>query len=205
MAATTTANTTDNEPRVIKRYANRKMYDTQRSRYVTLDQIAEMVREGEDVRIVDNNSKEDLTSITLAQIIFEEEKKKKSFLPLQAMRNIIQSGGERIEELMSQAKKGVTGVFSRKSAPEGGPVSDEGAASSETEKEGARSLREFREWIQSSQQMIDEWQKKVDGRIRNVVEGISPFSSVHKEIAGLGNRIADLEKQLERLAKRGGK
>src|SRR5215510_15763021 len=86
------------ETRVIKRYANRKLYDTQRSRYVTLDQIAEMIRSGEDVKIVDNNSKEDLTSVTLAQIIFEEEKKQKSFLPLSAMRSIIQSGGEAIQE-----------------------------------------------------------------------------------------------------------
>src|SRR5262249_40601618 len=86
------------ETRVIKRYANRKLYDTQRSRYVTLDQIAEMIRWGEDVRIVDNNSKEDLTSVTLAQIIFEEEKRQKSFLPLGAMRSIIQHGGEAIQE-----------------------------------------------------------------------------------------------------------
>src|SRR6187200_988697 len=102
------------ESRVIKRYANRKLYDTQRSRYVTLDQIAEMIRTGDDVKIVDNNSKEDLTTVTLAQIIFEEEKKQKSFLPLNAMKNIIQSGGERIEELVSQAQKKVSGVFSRK-------------------------------------------------------------------------------------------
>jgi polyhydroxyalkanoate synthesis repressor PhaR len=74
------------EPRVIKRYSNRKLYDTQSSRYVTLEQIADLVRGGEDVRIVDNNTKEDLTSITLAQIIFEEEKKQKSFLPLGARR-----------------------------------------------------------------------------------------------------------------------
>ena len=82
------------EARIIKRYANRKLYDTQHSRYVTLDQIAEMIRGGDDVKIVDNKTKEDLTSVTLAQIIFEEEKRQKSFLPLQAMRNIIQSGGE---------------------------------------------------------------------------------------------------------------
>ena len=82
------------EHRVIKRYANRKLYDTMHSRYVTLEQIADMVREGEDVRIVDNTTKEDLTSVTLAQIILEEEKRKKSFLPLAAMRHIIQSGGD---------------------------------------------------------------------------------------------------------------
>src|SRR5215471_4917791 len=104
------------ETRIIKRYANRKLYDTEHSRYVTLDQISEMIRNGDDVKIVDNKTKEDLTTVTLAQIIFEEEKKQRSFLPLNAMRNIIQSGGERIEELVSQAQKRVSGVFSRKHA-----------------------------------------------------------------------------------------
>ena len=54
------------EPRLIKRYANRKLYDTRDSRYVTLQQIAELVRDGEDVKIIDNKSKEDLTNVTLA-------------------------------------------------------------------------------------------------------------------------------------------
>src|SRR5687767_14298852 len=99
--------------RVIKRYANRKLYDTQHSRYVTLDQIAEMIRNGDDVKIVDNKSKEDLTSVTLAQIIFEEEKKQKSFLPLQAMRNIIQSGGESITQFVTQAGKRVSHILKK--------------------------------------------------------------------------------------------
>ena len=61
--------------RTIKRYANRKLYDTRDSRYVTLDHIAAMVRAGDDVRVVDNTTRADLTTATLAQIIFEEEKK----------------------------------------------------------------------------------------------------------------------------------
>jgi len=64
--------------RVIKRYSNRKLYDTKDSRYVTLLQIAEMVRTGEEVQIIDNNTKEDLTEVTLAQIIYEEQKQKAS-------------------------------------------------------------------------------------------------------------------------------
>src|SRR4029453_9744443 len=116
------------ETRIIKRYANRKLYDTEHSRYVTLDQISEMIRNGDDVKIVDNKTKEDLTTITLAQIIFEEEKKQKSFLPLGAMRNIIQSGGERLEELVSQAQKKVSTVFARKGdAKDGSPDGQEQA------------------------------------------------------------------------------
>jgi polyhydroxyalkanoate synthesis repressor PhaR len=197
------------ETRVIKRYANRKLYDTLRSKYVTLDQIADMIRSGEDVKIVDNNSKEDLTTITLAQIIFEEEKKQKSFLPLGAMKNIIQSGGERIEELVSQAQKRVSGVFRKDKAPppseheepqaDTAPTEDEGDGAGD-HKEGARTVREFREWIESSQRKIDEWQKKVDERIRHVVEGISPFASLQKEVSALASRIGELEKKLEQLA-----
>src|SRR5688572_32539032 len=107
------------DPRVIKRYANRKLYDTQRSRYVTLEQIAEMIRAGEDVKIIDNNSKEDLTALTLAQILFEEEKKG-GFLPLAALRNIIQSGGQSISSIATQAGEKVRAVFRRESdRPEG--------------------------------------------------------------------------------------
>ena len=83
------------EPKVIKRYTNRKLYDTVESRYVTLDEIAAMIKEGVEVRIVDNRTKEDLTSVTLAQIIFEEEKKKNQ-MPLAVLREIIRHPGESI-------------------------------------------------------------------------------------------------------------
>src|SRR5688572_17913227 len=106
------------DTRLVKRYANRKLYDTQRSRYVTLEQIAEMIRAGEDVKIVDNNSKDDLTAITLAQIIFEEEKKR-SFMPLSTLRNIIQTGGESIQQFASQTGERLTSVF-RRDRPEDG-------------------------------------------------------------------------------------
>ena len=63
--------TTAKQPKVIKRYANRKLYDTERSCYVTLDEISQMIKEGDDVKVVDNKTKDDLTAVTLAQIIVE--------------------------------------------------------------------------------------------------------------------------------------
>src|ERR1700716_2282535 len=83
------------EPKVIKRYTNRKLYDTVESRYVTLDEIAQMIKAGAEVKIIDNRTKEDLTSVTLAQIIFEEEKKR-SQMPLGVLREIIRHGGEAV-------------------------------------------------------------------------------------------------------------
>lgn len=200
------------EPRVIKRYANRKLYDTQHSRYVTLDQIAEMVREGEDVRIVDNTSKEDLTSVTLAQIILEEEKRKKSFLPLAAMRHIIQTGGESIQELASQAGAKVRSVLrfgkeGEEGGEEGVAVAEEtmeAAATGETGEKAdkaahansAAEVPSIREILENPQKTFEDVQKKVDDRIRTVVESISPFAAMQRELATLSARVAELEKRL---------
>ncbi len=86
--------------KVIKRYTNRKLYDTSESRYVTLDEIAEMVRQGTEVSIIDHHSKKDLTSATLAQIVFEEEKKKGQ-TPLSLLREIIRQPGERLNAFVA--------------------------------------------------------------------------------------------------------
>jgi polyhydroxyalkanoate synthesis repressor PhaR len=190
--------------RVIKRYANRKLYDTQHSRYVTLDQISVMIREGDDVKIIDNKSKEDLTSITLAQIIFEEEKKQKSFLPLQTMRNIIQTGGESIQQLVNQAQskafevqRKVTDILPHKDEGEEEVADSESEADlAEAAKSGPLAIREFREFLVTSQRTIDEWQRRMDDRIRNVVEGISPFRGLHTDVQSLAERIAELEAKL---------
>jgi polyhydroxyalkanoate synthesis repressor PhaR len=189
------------ETRVVKRYANRKLYDTQRSRYVTLDQIAEMIRNGEEVKIVDNNSKEDLTAITLAQIIFEEEKKR-SFMPLSALRNIIQSGGESIQQFASQTGERVRGIFRRGDGGEGEAGAAEGggaeqggeAAGGDASQAHASSIREF---LERSQEAFDDLQKKVDERIRNVVDTLNPMAALEKEVRALRERLAELEKRLE--------
>lgn len=87
------------EPRLIKRYSNRKLYDTLASRYVKLDDILKMVMDGEDVKIIDNNSGRDLSGITMAQILFEELKKKKGFVSFSALKNLLRLSGGSISEL----------------------------------------------------------------------------------------------------------
>jgi polyhydroxyalkanoate synthesis repressor PhaR len=181
------------DARVIKRYANRKLYDTQRSRYVTLEQIAGMIRSGDDVKIVDNNTKEDLTSVTLAQIIFEEEKNKKSFLPLGALRNIIESGGESLQELASQAGARVRSVFRRNADGSESDVTPPPDPKEAADEAGHGMIKEF---LERSQQTFDEWQKRVDDRVQRVVETLAPWTVLHKELSELTQRLADLEKKL---------
>ena len=90
--------------RTIKRYPNRKLYDLSSKRYVTLDDIALMIQEGEDIQVIDHETGEDLTSITLSQIIFEREKKRSGFLPKSILTALIRTSSVPIDYL----KKSVT-------------------------------------------------------------------------------------------------
>ena len=86
----------------IKRYPNRKLYDTEAKRYVTLEKIAQMIREGADISVIDYESGDDLTSLTLSQIILEMEKRHAGFLPQSLMTNLIRTGGDTLEFLLRQ-------------------------------------------------------------------------------------------------------
>jgi polyhydroxyalkanoate synthesis repressor PhaR len=80
------------EPKIIKRYQNRKLYDTHESSYVTLDEIAKMIRNGEDIRVIDNKTKNDITSSTLTQLLYECEKKSKTQPSVEMLKEIIRHG-----------------------------------------------------------------------------------------------------------------
>lgn len=84
---------------VIKRYTNRKLYNTSSKQYITLEGIADLIRRGEEVQILDNTSGEDLTALTLTQIIFEQEKKQSGFLPRSVLTGLVQAGGETLGSL----------------------------------------------------------------------------------------------------------
>ena len=84
---------------VIKRYPNRKLYDTSVKRYITLDGISDLIRDGKEVQVLDHTSGEDLTALTLTQIIFEQEKKNSGFLPRSVLTGLVKAGGETISTL----------------------------------------------------------------------------------------------------------
>jgi polyhydroxyalkanoate synthesis repressor PhaR len=84
---------------IVKRYPNRKLYNTETKQYITLDGIAALIRQGEDVQIVDHATGEDLTALTLSQIIFEQEKKQSGFLPHPVLTGLVRAGGETLSTL----------------------------------------------------------------------------------------------------------
>lgn len=85
---------------VIKKYANRRLYNTASSSYVTLDDLAQMVREGVDFVVFDAKTNEELTRQVLTQIIFEEENRGQSLLPVQFLRQLIGFYGGQMESVL---------------------------------------------------------------------------------------------------------
>jgi polyhydroxyalkanoate synthesis repressor PhaR len=80
------------EIKIIKRYQNRKLYDTHESSYVTLDEIAKMIKGGEDLRVIDNKTKNDITAATLTQLLYESERKAKTQPSVDLLKEIIRHG-----------------------------------------------------------------------------------------------------------------
>src|SRR5947209_8433481 len=85
---------------LIKKYGNRRLYDTAGSRYVNLDDIAAFIREGKDVKVVDAKNGQDLTRVTLTQIITEDAKEKPTGLPLELLRQLIVASDEVRQEFV---------------------------------------------------------------------------------------------------------
>lgn len=177
--------------KLIKRYSNRKLYDTERSCYVTLDEIAEMVRDGDDVRIVDNRSGEDLTTVTLAQIVYEEEKRDRKLLPLQSLRMIIQSPADFLQRI----SKPVT------------DFRDETQRQVERMRERAATQQEefvspIREFIDSVQRRLDLMGSQFDERLKDSVDGLSSNSKLGGDVEQLRAQVRRLEKELADLQRR---
>ena len=206
-AATTAAQATAEKPRrIIKRYSNRKLYDTKDSRYVTLLQIAEMVRTGEEVQIIDNNTKEDLTEVTLAQIIYEEQKQKASSrnVPLQTLKELIH---QRTEKVLSDLREGPIGRLipgSAKSEPpkpgsettDAAPLAETVRADNGAPADGASK----QSLVDQAKGTFEEWQHKIDERVKAVVPNILPWQQLQHEVKRLNARIEELEEKLKSLA-----
>jgi polyhydroxyalkanoate synthesis repressor PhaR len=80
------------ELKVIKRYQNRKLYDTHQSCYVTLEEISQMIKNGDDLRVIDNKTKNDITQATLTQLLYETERKNSNPVPVELLKEIIRKG-----------------------------------------------------------------------------------------------------------------
>jgi len=167
--------------RIIKRYSNRKLYDTKDSRYVTLLQIAEMVRGGEEVQIIDNNTKDDLTEITLAQIIYEEQKAHSRNVPLQTLKDLIHT---RTEKVLADLREGPIGRL----IPGGKPGEERTEVVSKDNKPTL---------VDQAKEKFEEMQHQLDERIRAILTSFRPLQQLQQEVKRLNERLEELERKLK--------
>lgn len=172
--------------RIIKRYANRKLYDTGESRYVTLDQLAQMIHDGEDLQIIDNTTKEDLTAVTMAQILVEQEKKQRGQGALPNLREMIT---RRITEPVSSLRMSVEESVHRL------------LRSGEERAVETREL--IQTWIDQNTLAFEELQRRVDERVKESLHALDPLGRTQDKLEELEARIRRLEAALSRKEKAG--
>jgi polyhydroxyalkanoate synthesis repressor PhaR len=175
--------------RIIKRYSNRKLYDTKDSRYVTLLQIAEMVRTGEEVQIIDNNTKDDLTEVTLAQIIYEEQKAHSRNVPLQTLKELIHA---RTEKVLADLREGPIGRLIPGSKPP-----DEKAPEVVAPKEKEKERESKPTLVDQAKEKFEEVQHQLDERIKAILVTFRPLQQLQQEVRRLNERIEELERRLK--------
>ncbi len=178
-------------PRIIKRYVNRKLYDTVESRYVTLDEIAHLIRTGTEVTILDDRSNRDLTSITLVQIIFEAEKRY-SRMNMRLLCDLIRNGGGQPPPREStpqpealQSTEGIQQVLGQ---------------SMDVVLERGRQLTDrAQEMVASSQEAVVQLQRKMNERLGSAFEVVATVGKLKRELGRIAGRIEDLRERLRGL------
>lgn len=177
--------------RIIKRYANRKLYDTEDSHYVGLQDILKFVRDGEDIEVIDSRTGEDLTSVTLAQAMAEEEKSEGSGLPLDVLKDLIKRGSESVDEFMRVSR--LAGKGAVRMAEEGASkyyekLVDRGEMS---EDEARSLLRSLSRTVTDRRRSVE---RKIDKRTRAYIEALrlpsrSDFDKIGKKVDSIVEKL----------------
>ena len=179
--------------RLVKRYGNRKLYDVEASRYVTLDGIRALVQSGEDVRVVDNDSGEDLTRVTLAQIIYEAEKKPNGggTLSLPLLRRLVQFGDEAVRDLRRGVERGREALETVREGVQG-LVTRRGTGKN---KKGSSLLEDL---LEAPQRTLDDLQHRIDAQVRQSVERVTHHPALRGELKRIEQSLRQLEERLGR-------
>jgi polyhydroxyalkanoate synthesis repressor PhaR len=196
----------EGEPVVIKKYANRRLYNTASSSYVTLDHLAEMVREGVDFVVYDAKTGEDLTRSVLTQIIFEEENRgSQNLLPLQFLRQLIRFYGDSMQALLpSYLEMSLEGFARQRERLQKDFAGAFG---------GAEALDRFQDQVRQNLQLFDRAMKMFSpfAYVRSEQEegssspsGAAPApAAADPALAELKAQMAEMQRQIEQLANKG--
>lgn len=185
---------------IIKKYSNRKLYDTKEKKYINLSEISRLIREGLEIKVVDNQTKEDITSLVLAQIIVEQEKTKKRMLPpILFPLKILKKGGEDMFNLSRKMFLASVGMVSltKERANE---------IAQELIKKGELSQSESKEFVvdllDKAEKEKDHLMEKIKPEIDKSLEKMNFASkecvdNLEKKIDDLGSKIDQLSKKIK--------
>ena len=148
-----------------------------------------MVRRGDDIRVIDNRTQEDLTAVTLTQIMLEEQKNKNNILPLSLCKNLIQEGGDCLSDWLHKGRESLNSM--RIEAEEHiARLIEKGHG---TREEGSQLLKD---WFVSPQKTVDLIQKNIDERIRYFFYQLTGLEELERHLQELENQVGRLEERL---------
>ena len=180
-----------NGPVIIKKYANRRLYNTETSSYITLDHLAAMTREGRDFKVVDAKTGEDITRAVLTQIIMEEETRGQTMLPISFLRQLISMYGDSMQSMVPPYLEASMEAFRRNQEQFRQAVS--GAF-------GAGAFKPFEQLAKQNMAMFQAAADMLTGRAKPADE--AKPAPANDELASIRAQMAELQAQLERLSKR---
>jgi polyhydroxyalkanoate synthesis repressor PhaR len=175
---------------LIKRYSNRKLYNTETSRYITLKGIAELIEHGDEVRVIDNETGEDITSIALSQILVDSERSQRA-VPGSVLSDLIQKGGD---ALYGALRRGV------EDASDGiGDLQRNVRRAIKTREDEAQRVRDA--WGETRAEWRSEWDGMIEGAVERVFKALDlPRRS---DIDVLNRNLERVAEALEGLGRTG--
>jgi len=155
-----------------------------------------MIKNGDDIKVIDNRTKEDLTGITLTQIIYEEEKKQRSILPLDALKKLIRTSGEGISDLAGRIIQ--PSISSIQTARD-----DFEKIISRLIKKGDLGKEEGEGLIKDIKAGTSQMQKRIDNSLSQFMDLVKGVTILGKQVSSLEKEVAKLEKEIKKLKKKG--
>lgn len=172
----------DRKAIVIKKYENRRLYDTTNSRYINLDEIAQLVKDGRDVKVVDAATGEDITRVVLTQIIMDDAKGADSAFPLDILRQMVIASGRATQEGALQYMKAMFDMYQnayRAMAPQLSPFQFiPGSGSRGREGSGAASAPA----PETNGTEVDELKQRVE-ELESMISKMAPRKKARKQRA----------------------
>ncbi|MGI9351331.1 MAG: polyhydroxyalkanoate synthesis repressor PhaR [Rhizobiaceae bacterium] len=194
------ANPDENNVIQISRYSSRRLYNTKTSEYVTVDEIAEFVREGYNVKVTDKKSGEDITSQILIQIIADQESKGGSVLPVNVLTDIIRSYTGESKNLVPKFLSESFEMLKRHRKEISGSLREQMANPLDPQK----AINSFETWRDAQNELmgavLSPWlQGKKEGSEDTVHEAGPPAETDEEDPASMADELTDLKRQIEAM------